>query len=186
MRHCFEVADSCVMRAHTRPHQRAQALAGGRPACRQAGVSDQRSHWLARGAPLRGQAIMEYAILFGIVTAALLGMQLYSKRGIQAGIKTMADRLSPHASDPDGELAQRDGIRYESRDRQDKVVASAGAVLDRTSRTRTVADQETKADVALNGSVQTTIVNDTTQTRGDLTEIGPGVSERGEVVFNVK
>lgn len=134
---------------------------------------------------VRGQAIVEYALLFGIITAALLGMQIYAKRGVQVGIKAMADRLSPYANDPDGELAQRDGIRYESRDRQDKVVAS-GAVLDRTSRARTVTDQETKADVALGGGTQTTIVTDTTQISGELAEIGPGVSERSEVVFNVR
>ena len=133
----------------------------------------------------RGQAIVEYAILFGIIMAALLGMQVYAKRGLQAGIKAMADRLSPHANDPDGELAQREGIRYESRDRQDKVVAS-GTVLDRKSKVRTVTDQETKTDVVLGGSTQTTIVTDTTQISGELAEIGPGVSERSEVVFNVK
>jgi Flp pilus assembly pilin Flp len=40
-----------------------------------------------------GQAILEYGILIGIVTAALVTMQTYIKRGVQAGIKVAADQL---------------------------------------------------------------------------------------------
>ena len=49
------------------------------------------------GAPrtlrLQGQSIIEYVILIGVVAAAVLGMQAYAKRGIQAGIKVAADRI---------------------------------------------------------------------------------------------
>lgn len=133
-----------------------------------------------------GQAIMEYALLLGIVTAAILGMQLFAKRGIQAGVKTMADRLSPHASDPSGELAQRDGIRYESRDRTDKVVG-VGSVLSRRSQTRATADQTITTAVVADGSATTAVTTDATATRGILTGsgIGPDVSDRSEVVVNV-
>lgn len=41
----------------------------------------------------RGQSITEYVILLGVVAAAVLGMQSYAKRGIQAGIKAAADRI---------------------------------------------------------------------------------------------
>lgn len=41
----------------------------------------------------RGQSIVEYAIVIGVVTAAVLGMQLYAKRGLQAGIKIAADQI---------------------------------------------------------------------------------------------
>lgn len=41
----------------------------------------------------RGQSITEYILLIGIVTAALLGMQVYMKRGIQAVIKSASDEM---------------------------------------------------------------------------------------------
>lgn len=41
----------------------------------------------------KAQSISEYVILFGIITAALLGMQVYMKRGIQAVIKVAADEI---------------------------------------------------------------------------------------------
>ena len=40
-----------------------------------------------------GQAIIEYAVLFGLVTAVLMGMQGYLKRGVQAGVKVAADQI---------------------------------------------------------------------------------------------
>lgn len=43
----------------------------------------------------KAQSISEYVVLIGIVTAALLGMQVYMKRGIQGVIKVQADQLGP-------------------------------------------------------------------------------------------
>lgn len=40
-----------------------------------------------------GQSMGEYVVLIGIVTLALITMQTYMKRGIQAGIKIAADEL---------------------------------------------------------------------------------------------
>lgn len=40
-----------------------------------------------------GQSILDYAILLGVITTTLVGMQFYIKRGIQAGIKVSADQL---------------------------------------------------------------------------------------------
>ena len=131
--------------------------------------------------PRKGQAFVEYSILLGVVTVVLLGMQLYAKRGIQAGFKMAADGLSPHPNDPRGELAQRDGIRYESRDRQDKAVGS-GTVLERNSQNRAIADQTGTSSVATDGAV-TTVANEKTTTKGTL-DAG-GVSDRVKVVTNV-
>ncbi|MBI2495485.1 MAG: hypothetical protein HYY90_05030 [Candidatus Omnitrophica bacterium] len=134
-----------------------------------------------------GQAIIEYTILIGIITAALLGMQTYTKRSLQAGIKAMADRLSPYPNDPRGERAQRAGIRYESRDRQDRVVA-AGTVLERQSKTRAVSRQMTNTRLLLDGRTRTTTLTDTTRTEGALDPnlggrtLGPNVSDYSEVV----
>jgi len=41
----------------------------------------------------RAQATFEYAIILAIVAAALTAMQVYFKRGIQAGIKICSDEL---------------------------------------------------------------------------------------------
>lgn len=41
----------------------------------------------------RGQAVFEYAIIIGIVVLALGMMQVYLRRGIQAGIKIAMDEL---------------------------------------------------------------------------------------------
>lgn len=53
---------------------------------------------MARNRLRRGQAITEYAILLGVVAAALFGMQLYAKRSLQAGLKSVADRLGEQAT----------------------------------------------------------------------------------------
>jgi hypothetical protein len=42
---------------------------------------------------LRAQSFTEYALLFGLVTMALVGMQVYMKRGIQAVVKVASDEL---------------------------------------------------------------------------------------------
>ncbi len=41
----------------------------------------------------KAQATFEYAIILAIVVTALTGMQVYFKRGIQAGIKICGDEL---------------------------------------------------------------------------------------------
>ena len=40
-----------------------------------------------------GQSTAEYAIVISVVVAAVIGMQLYVKRGLNAKIKTAADAL---------------------------------------------------------------------------------------------
>ena len=129
----------------------------------------------------QGQGIVEYAILIGIVTVAILGMQLYAKRGIQAGIKMAADQMSPHANDPDGSKAQAEGMRYESGERRNQVFA-AGSVLDRKVATRTMTNQAVTNDTILGGGVERTLVTQKTEVSGAL---GGGVSAVSEVVLDV-
>ena len=62
----------------------------------------------------RGQAIVEYLLLFGVVAAAITGMMVYAKRGLQAGLKVAADDLTPFPGDP--EKAQIEGMRQETGD----------------------------------------------------------------------
>lgn len=42
----------------------------------------------------KGQSIIEYTTIIGLVVIALSAMQVYIKRGIQAGIKIAADELT--------------------------------------------------------------------------------------------
>jgi len=43
----------------------------------------------------KAQSITEYAVLLGIVSLALIGMQVYMKRGLQAAVKDAANELGP-------------------------------------------------------------------------------------------
>lgn len=42
----------------------------------------------------KGQSIAEYAILIGIVSAAITAMNIYVKRGVQAGIRQSVDQMA--------------------------------------------------------------------------------------------
>ena len=56
-----------------------------------------------------GQSIAEYSILIAVVTAALLAMQLYMKRGIQAAVKHSTDQFGTQdymETDPDKVMQQ--------------------------------------------------------------------------------
>ena len=55
---------------------------------------------------INGQSIAEYAVLIGIVSAAIMGMNVYIKRGVQAGIKQSVDQM---ASQEDGAVETRLG-----------------------------------------------------------------------------
>ncbi|MBI4322867.1 MAG: hypothetical protein HY596_01180 [Candidatus Omnitrophica bacterium] len=127
----------------------------------------------------------EYAVLIGLLTAAVLGMQLYLKRGIQAGVKVAADQMSPHANDPTGEKAQVDGMRYESGERSQAVVAT-GSVLERKSAARTLRQRTANMTATTGGGVQRQIATDTAATSGVLPEGGSGVASRSEVVVDVR
>lgn len=103
-----------------------------------------------------GQAIQEYALLLAVATMAIVGMQLYAKRAIQAAVKTGADRLSPYAEEGDagydanGELAQAHGMRLETGDQTHKfrllgrVLANTSSVLtEQEPSTATTSQTET-------------------------------------------
>jgi len=54
----------------------------------------------------KGQSIMEYAVLISLVIAALTGMQLYVKRGLQARIKDASDNLPNYVATEAGLAGQ--------------------------------------------------------------------------------
>lgn len=48
---------------------------------------------MSRDLKRKSQSLIEYALILGIVAAALLGMQVYMKRGIQRAVQLSADQL---------------------------------------------------------------------------------------------
>jgi len=126
-----------------------------------------------------GQAAAEYALLLGVITAAMVGMLLYAKRGIQAGVKSAADRLASGAA----EQSQQAGMQYESGDRTNKAVAE-GAVLERRSATQTGTRKGQQYDIGAAGSVTKEILEDQTDSRGALD--ARGTSASASVVINVR
>ena len=132
----------------------------------------------------------------GVVIGAMLAIQLYAKRGIQAGIKMAADDLSPFRltadpgnatnADPEGEQTQLEGIRYESGERANRATAIPGKVLVRESAVATASSQR-RRELGLTGGAQSrTVAEDATTTTGALGSRGAGVSSYSEVVANVR
>ncbi len=100
-----------------------------------------------------GYAVLEYSLLIGLVVAALMAFQVYCGRGMKAGLKIAADRMSPYyPADPSGTLAQIAGIRYESGDRQNKAFVNGATVDTRSASQRNILST-VQTDVAADGSV---------------------------------
>ncbi len=76
----------------------------------------------------KGQSIMEYAILVSLVIAALTGMQLYVKRGLQARIKDASDNLPNYVQNEagvvSGAIFNEGHIQYEPYYRGDSETTS--------------------------------------------------------------
>ncbi len=47
-----------------------------------------------------GQSVLEYAVLIAAVAAALIAMQLYVRRSIQANLKTVENQINAEATTP--------------------------------------------------------------------------------------
>ena len=112
----------------------------------------------------RGQSILEYLLIFAVVSAAILGMQVYAKRGVQAIVKTAADQMSPVTDDADGRKAQVLGVRQESGDMQKGI--DSGSVLEKNSSMTSVATQRREIDGLADGGRKTRDEVDSTETTG--------------------
>ena len=130
-----------------------------------------------------GQSVVEYAILVAVVVTAVAAMQVYAKRGIQAAVKGAADQMSPFPGDDTGARAQVEGLRYESGERQNRAVAAAGKVRERTTATSTAVNKTTNMAEEADGSRTTSLVNDTTTTTGAVAGRPAGTSSYSEVVI---
>ncbi len=83
-----------------------------------------RKHLLFR----RGQSISEYMLVFGLVAIALISMQVYMKRGIQAVVKVATDELGgqqAEETDPEkGTLSNTTFYTFD--DRKSRLVIQEG------------------------------------------------------------
>ena len=120
----------------------------------------------------RGQSILEYLLIFAVVSAAILGMQVYAKRGIQAVMKTAADQMSPMmdpaTNEPDGWAGQVLGMWQEFGDQRKLKEIPAGAVvwkdlLIRTDAHRLYTTRE------IDGGRREAVDDDVTQSTGTST-----------------
>jgi hypothetical protein len=118
---------------------------------------------------------VEYAILVGLVVAAVAGMQTYFKRGIQAGVKLAADRMGalPETNRPPSispeEHSQLEGIRYDSGVRTTSVL-NPGGVLERKSVQGSTVHQASEAGEGAGGARARTIVAEDVSTTGLVTQ----------------
>jgi len=131
---------------------------------------------------LRGQAATEYALLLGVITAAILGIHFYAKRGIQAGVKFAADSLAPGGA-ANAEQAQLEGMRYESGDRANKALAE-GTVLERRSAMRTTSNKGMQHQIGAGGSTTRTLLQDRTNSVGVLDD--QGTSSSSAVIIDIQ
>ena len=125
-----------------------------------------------------GQSLLEYAVMVGLVIAAVTGMSVYAKRGLQSAVKSAADDMSPIRAqarannilnaDPTGEETQLMGIQYESGDRRDSQNSLLGVTLIRDSARNT--DQESNTTFCERGcgGAQYYTDNQVSATRGAL------------------
>ncbi len=85
---------------------------------------------------LRGQSTAEYAIVIGLVIAAVVAMQVYVKRGLQAKVKDAVDYKAENDTITDPKLQfEPDYSRYDmqtTRDVTEKTKVSEGGGVTRT------------------------------------------------------
>lgn len=112
-------------------------------------------------------------------------MQLYAKRGLQAGVKAAADAISPFPDDPTGMRAQVEGMRYEASDRRDDRPA-AGAILARESAVQGRSDRKIQLEDQTGGVHAMAIDQDVSSSSGAVPNRGAGVSSYSETVSEIR
>ena len=121
----------------------------------------------------RGQTILEYLMIFAVVSAAMLGMQVYAKRGIQAAVKIAADQMSPveGPEDDKGWVAQVFGMWQEFGDPKQRKQIPAGSVVDKGSTITTTGHQQRTMNEDEGGKRRVSIDEDVTQSSGTSTSV---------------
>lgn len=110
----------------------------------------------------RGQSTAEYAILIAVVIAAVVGMQLYVKRGMQAKFKGVSDAYSQVGGEIGGDASGTpliDAIRTQ----YEPYYAADGQLT-------TVTNSSEQSNMALGGTLTKTGIDNTTTRDGAQTQ----------------
>ena len=152
------------------------------------------SQWRKPSNLREGQALVECAILTAIVAAALIGMQVYAKRGLQYSLKKAIDDMSPCRragavcpgvpGDPSGEQAQIEGMRYEAGDRDTNSLV--GQVQVRWSKTKVATFSNIDVGDTAGGGYRRNIQTDQTRRNNTGPFMIPVVTGHSEVITDVK
>jgi len=105
----------------------------------------------------RGQAIIEYAIVFSVIIAALLIMQMFIKRGYQGGLKDAADKMGEQFS------AGGTTISQERKLNADQTIAEA------TATTAAISNYDITPDSTMTGLVDQGVYTAQKRTGGEST-----------------
>jgi hypothetical protein len=76
-----------------------------------------------------GQSIVEYAILLGVIIAALLIMQAFIKRGYQGGLKDSADKMGEQYSAGGTTIHKRNTLGAEGQQIKEEVATTTSGPL---------------------------------------------------------
>lgn len=117
-------------------------------------------HIIRRG----GQSVTEYAIVFSVVAAAILGMQIFLKRGLQAKEKDVVDHFTSIGGTGPGGGTIATVSQYEPYYAKSDYTVTQGSTV--------------KDEVASGGKGTRTVSReDTTRTGATTTEVGLGADD---------
>ena len=114
----------------------------------------------------RGQSVSEYAVVFSVVAAAIIGMQLFLKRGLQAKEKSATDYLTNIGGASHKPLPTEAGIIGKTAQYEPYYTAD-GAYT-------TVTDNTQKEVQTAKGFIARTAIKDSTTRTGEATQGGSG------------
>lgn len=85
----------------------------------------------------KAQSVVEYGILIGIVAAAILVMQTYMKRGVQAGIKVSVDEFADQKDFPtDSSYAEEKAYSRNDASSTYNIAPDGGQILSTSDTTK--------------------------------------------------
>lgn len=113
----------------------------------------------------RGQSLTEYAIVFSVVAAAVVGMQIFLKRGLQAKQQGVTQYFTSVTGDP---LGVKQDIGTKTQYEPYYAESKYGVTQDRKAQ----------EDVLIGGKVDRTAVNESTKrATGGFTKTGTILTE---------
>lgn len=110
----------------------------------------------------RGQSTAEYAILIAVVIAAVVGMQLYVKRGMQGKFRDVSDAYTAVSGDIGGDAGPV-GIVLGTTQQYEPYYTAAGALT-------TISTNTEGSQMAVGGRTTKTGISNTTTRTGTQTQ----------------